>query len=56
VKGNWAVVITAILCITALELYAMHQQVDGYLFSLAVIVVAGLAGFKVRDIKFFWRK
>lgn len=47
---NILVLITALLCLTALEVTAMIKGLDGYLFSLIVIAIAGIAGFKMPDI------
>ena len=47
---NTIVLLTAISCLTLLEVVAMLKGVDGYLFSLIVVAIAGIAGFKMRDI------
>lgn len=47
----------AIAAIVILEIYALHQGVNGVLFSLCVgaivALASGFAGFRARD---FWRK
>lgn len=45
-KNIW-VLITALVCLTALEVTAILTDHDGYLFSLIVVAVAGIAGFKM---------
>lgn len=45
---DWRIVVTAIVVIGGLEGYALALGRDGYLFSIALIVIAGLAGFKLR--------
>jgi len=47
---NVLVLLTAIICLTALEVTAMLTGIDGYLFSLIVVAIAGIAGFKMPDI------
>lgn len=49
-KQNVIVMSTAIVCLTTLELFAMYKELDGYLFSLIVMAIAGVAGFKMPDI------
>jgi len=44
-KIDKAIVIAAIVCITGLECVAMSKGIDGTAFSLAVAIIAGLAGF-----------
>lgn len=42
------VIITAIVCITGLEGYALYLGVDGAILALAVAAVAGLGGYEVK--------
>lgn len=42
-KAN-SVVITAIICLTLLEAYALSQGIDGVIFTTVVAVIAGVAG------------
>lgn len=44
------VVITAIISLTILELTAIIRGLDGYLFSLIVVAIAGIAGYKMPDV------
>jgi hypothetical protein len=48
-KNVW-VLLTAIVCLTNLEICAMLVGWDGYLFSIITIAIAGIAGFKMPDI------
>jgi len=41
----------AIIAIAVLEGIALHQGIDGTLFSVVIAVIAGLAGYSVRVIK-----
>lgn len=52
-KQGTAVLITAIICLAGLEIFAMSKGIDGYLFSLIAIAIAGIAGFKLKGIKLF---
>jgi len=51
-----AVAITGIICLTALEGFALYQGVNGTVLSAVVMVIAGLVGgavgFKVKDVFF----
>lgn len=46
-KIDWRIVITAIICITLLEAWAMYNGVNGKLFGIVLVVIAGLAGFAI---------
>lgn len=54
-KNVW-VLITAVVCLTVLEVTAMIRSLDGYLFSLIVVAVAGIAGFKMPAITKWLRR
>ncbi len=43
-KMKTGIVITAIVCLTLLELAALYQGINGSLFTIIIAVVAGLAG------------
>ena len=49
-----AVLVTVAMCLTAIELYALHQGVDGTMMSLTigglVAIAAGVGGVKAGDI------
>ena len=47
-KLDWRVGIVAILTIGGLEAFALSQGVNGALFSLACVIVGGIAGFRLR--------
>lgn len=46
----------AIVCITAIELTALFNGINGYAFTLSVGALAGIAGFKFRDLNIKWKK
>ena len=48
---NVKVVVCAIICLTILELYAMCCGINGWLLRLVVIVIAGLAGLVLPQLK-----
>ena len=50
VKDKTIITITAIVCITILEGYAIYNKIDGTILSLVVGAIAGLGGFLVRNV------
>lgn len=44
------VVISAIAAITGIELFALSQGVNGQLMTLTVAAIAGLGGYKIKDL------
>jgi len=48
---DWRIVVIAIICLTALELGAMFNGVNGRLFSLIVAAIAALAGLSLPQLK-----
>jgi len=47
-KVDWRIAAIAIVSITILESIALLKGIDGALFTLAVVAVAGIAGFKIK--------
>ena len=43
-----SVVITAIVCLTILELYALSQGINGQLFTLTLAAIAGAVGYVIQ--------
>lgn len=43
--------ITALLCITVLEIWAIYNGLDGTLLAGVVAVLAGIAGYKVKSVR-----
>jgi len=41
--------VTAIFCISGLEGYAMYLGFNGTLFALALCIIAGIAGYKLKS-------
>jgi len=44
-------VIVAILCITALEVVALTQGVDGAVFGVVIAAIAGLGGYEIKVLR-----
>ena len=47
-KIDWKIVCSAIFCLTAVEIYALSQGINGVYLTMFVAVVAGLAGYKLK--------
>lgn len=45
------VIITAIVCITGLEAYALYLGINGTYLALGMAAIAGLGGFEVKAFK-----
>ena len=46
---DWKIIITAIICLTVLECFAMVNHIDGALFMVIAVIIAGLAGYEIKD-------
>jgi len=44
------ITITVILCITAIELYALHLGINGVMLAAVIAILAGIAGFEVKPL------
>ena len=44
------ITITAVLCITAIELYALYLGMNGVILAGTIALIAGIAGFEARAI------
>jgi len=52
---DYRIVITGILCITALEMFAMFQGINGWLLRAVVVGIAAAIGFVIpfpKSVKF----
>lgn len=54
-RSNFSVIV-AIVCITLIEIVALLNGINGYAFTLSVGALAGIAGFKFRDLNIKWQK
>ena len=52
IDKSTAIVMTAILCLTALEFAALESGIDGTLFKMVLVIIAGLAGWVMPQPKF----
>jgi len=43
-KIDWKVVCVGLVCITALEIYALSQGINGTLLKIVLIIIAGVIG------------
>ena len=43
--------ITAILCITILEIMAIWAGIDGAIFGMAIAAIAGLGGYEIKYLR-----
>jgi hypothetical protein len=48
---KWLVPLAAIAGIVAIEITALLHGVDGVLMSLSLVAIAGIGGYKLRDMK-----
>ena len=46
---DWRITITAIICLTVLECIALMNHIDGALFLGIAVIIAGLAGYEVKN-------
>jgi len=47
-KFDWRIALTAIVCLTVLEVVALMKGIDGAMFMAIVVIMAGIAGFEVK--------
>ncbi len=47
-QAKWVVTTTAILGLTAIEIYALSQGINGTLMMFTAAAIAGIAGYKVQ--------
>ena len=41
---------TAIVCIAAIEVYALSQGINGFLLTVVVGIIAGIAGYSIKGV------
>ena len=46
-KIDWKIVCTGLVCLTALEVFALSQGINGTLLKIVLIVIAGVIGITV---------
>lgn len=50
-KVDWRIVVTALVCITLLEIVALNQGFNGTLLKLVLVVIAGIGGWTIPQLK-----
>ena len=48
---DYKIVVTALVCITALEAYALFLGFDGAILTLVLAIIAGIAGWTAPQLK-----
>ncbi len=48
---DWKIIVTALVCITALEIYALSQGFNGTILKTVLVVLAGIAGWSLPQLK-----
>ena len=50
-KTNYKIVIAGMFCITALELGALYQGINGLVLTTVIAAIAGMAGWSMPQLK-----
>jgi len=51
VLNELIIIVTSMLCITALVIFALSKGLDGLILSGGMAILGGLAGYKANDVK-----
>ena len=51
-KIHWSISIVAIICLTVIELFAMHYGINGLMRSVIFAIIAGIVGLTIPLDKF----
>ena len=51
-KINWKIVCVGLVCLTALECFALHKGINGTLLKIVLIAIAGVIGISIPAPKF----
>jgi len=51
-KIHWSISIVAIICLTILEIFAMHYGINGLMRSVIFAIIAGVAGLTINTKSF----
>ena len=49
---HWSISIVAILCLTVIEIFAMHYGINGLMRSIIFAIIAGIVGISIPLDKF----
>ena len=52
IQIHWSVSIVAILCLTVIEIFAMHYGINGLMRSIIFALIAGIVGLTIPLDKF----
>jgi len=44
---DWKVMVTGLVCVTALEIYALSQGINGTLFSIVLLIIGAAIGVQI---------
>ena len=44
---DWRIVITSLVCLTVLEIYALSQGINGTIFTIVMVAIAAIAGITI---------
>jgi len=44
---DWRIIVGGMVCLTIAELYALHQGINGTIFSIYVFVIAAVIGVSI---------
>lgn len=50
-KVDWKIVVTALFCMTVLEIYALSMGINGVLLTTVLALMAGIAGWSAPQLK-----
>lgn len=48
-KVDWKVILGGMACLTALEIYALSQGINGTLFTIVIAIIAGAIGITIEN-------
>jgi len=48
-KTDWRIVVTGLVCLTALEIYALSQGINGTLLKIVLVMIAGAIGVTIEN-------
>ena len=49
IEGNILVKLTAIISVLILDIYAIHQGIDGTMMATAMAIIGGIAGYSLKE-------
>ena len=55
-KVDWKIVCTGLVCLSGLEIYALSQGINGTLYSIVLVIIAGVLGITIPTPKFITNK